>query len=37
MKALFDCTADREDELTFSTGEIIVITEEEDDNWWVSS
>ncbi|KAM8947325.1 arf-GAP with SH3 domain, ANK repeat and PH domain-containing protein 1-like isoform 2-T2 [Pelodytes ibericus] len=34
VKALFDCTADREDELTFSTGEIIVVTEEEDQNWW---
>ncbi|KAM9296864.1 arf-GAP with SH3 domain, ANK repeat and PH domain-containing protein 1-like [Gastrophryne carolinensis] len=34
VKALFDCTADREDELTFNIGEIIVVTEEEDDNWW---
>uniref|UniRef100_A0A8C5QI04 Uncharacterized protein n=1 Tax=Leptobrachium leishanense TaxID=445787 RepID=A0A8C5QI04_9ANUR len=34
VKALFDCTADREDELTFITGEIIVVTEEEDQNWW---
>ncbi|CAH2292607.1 arf-GAP with SH3 domain, ANK repeat and PH domain-containing 2-like isoform X1 [Pelobates cultripes] len=34
VKALFDCTADREDELTFSIGEIIVVTEEEDQNWW---
>ncbi|XP_072259748.1 arf-GAP with SH3 domain, ANK repeat and PH domain-containing protein 1-like isoform X1 [Pyxicephalus adspersus] len=34
VKALFDCTADREDELTFSIGEIIVVTEEEDGNWW---
>ncbi|XP_053309041.1 arf-GAP with SH3 domain, ANK repeat and PH domain-containing protein 2-like isoform X2 [Spea bombifrons] len=34
VKALFDCIADREDELTFSTGEVIVVTEEEDQNWW---
>ncbi|XP_068119732.1 arf-GAP with SH3 domain, ANK repeat and PH domain-containing protein 1-like isoform X2 [Hyperolius riggenbachi] len=34
VKALFDCMADREDELTFSIGEIIVVTEEEDENWW---
>ncbi|KAG9473828.1 hypothetical protein GDO78_004241 [Eleutherodactylus coqui] len=34
VKALFDCTADREDELTFNIGEIIVVTEEEDQNWW---
>ncbi|KAM4622299.1 arf-GAP with SH3 domain, ANK repeat and PH domain-containing protein 1-like [Discoglossus pictus] len=34
VKALFDCTADREDELTFCVGEIIVVTEEEDQNWW---
>ncbi|XP_071968332.1 arf-GAP with SH3 domain, ANK repeat and PH domain-containing protein 1-like [Engystomops pustulosus] len=34
VKALFDCTADREDELTFTIGEIIVVTEEEDQNWW---
>lgn len=34
VKALFDCTADRDDELTFTIGEIIVVTEEEDQNWW---
>ncbi|XP_004918563.1 arf-GAP with SH3 domain, ANK repeat and PH domain-containing protein 2 isoform X1 [Xenopus tropicalis] len=34
VKALFDCKADRDDELTFSTGEIIVVTDEEDQNWW---
>ncbi|KAM4691343.1 arf-GAP with SH3 domain, ANK repeat and PH domain-containing protein 1-like [Rhinophrynus dorsalis] len=34
VKALFDCMADRDDELTFTTGEIIVVTEEEDQNWW---
>ncbi|KAG8446274.1 hypothetical protein GDO86_013924 [Hymenochirus boettgeri] len=34
VKALFDCKADRSDELTFNTGEIIVVTDEEDQNWW---
>ncbi|XP_030067429.1 arf-GAP with SH3 domain, ANK repeat and PH domain-containing protein 1 [Microcaecilia unicolor] len=34
VKALYDCTADRDDELTFYVGEIIVVTEEEDQNWW---
>ncbi|XP_041433888.1 arf-GAP with SH3 domain, ANK repeat and PH domain-containing protein 2-like isoform X1 [Xenopus laevis] len=34
VKALFDCHADRVDELTFNTGEIIVVTDEEDQNWW---
>ncbi|XP_075428695.1 arf-GAP with SH3 domain, ANK repeat and PH domain-containing protein 1-like isoform X2 [Ascaphus truei] len=34
VKALFDCVADREDELTFFVGDIIVVTEEEDQNWW---
>uniref|UniRef100_A0A8V0ZT87 Uncharacterized protein n=1 Tax=Gallus gallus TaxID=9031 RepID=A0A8V0ZT87_CHICK len=36
VRALYDCSADREDELTFRTGEIIVVSEKEDDNWWVS-
>lgn len=34
VRALYDCSADREDELTFRTGEIIVVSEKEDDNWW---
>ncbi|XP_010215005.1 PREDICTED: arf-GAP with SH3 domain, ANK repeat and PH domain-containing protein 2-like [Tinamus guttatus] len=34
VRALYDCTADREDELTFRTGEIIVVSEKEDSNWW---
>ncbi|XP_041431884.1 arf-GAP with SH3 domain, ANK repeat and PH domain-containing protein 1 isoform X3 [Xenopus laevis] len=34
VKALFDCKADRDDELTFNTGETIVVTDEEDQNWW---
>lgn len=36
VRALYDCDADREDELTFRTGEIIVVSEKEDSNWWVS-
>ncbi|XP_021272243.1 arf-GAP with SH3 domain, ANK repeat and PH domain-containing protein 1-like isoform X5 [Numida meleagris] len=34
VRALYDCSADREDELTFRAGEIIVVSEKEDDNWW---
>ncbi|XP_053937216.1 arf-GAP with SH3 domain, ANK repeat and PH domain-containing protein 1-like isoform X2 [Cuculus canorus] len=30
--ALYDCDADQEDELTFRTGEIIVVSEKEDSN-----
>ncbi|KAJ8321870.1 hypothetical protein KUTeg_000341 [Tegillarca granosa] len=33
-KALFDCEADNEDELTFREGEVIVILREEEDDWW---
>ncbi|KAH0619020.1 hypothetical protein JD844_018623 [Phrynosoma platyrhinos] len=34
VKALFDCQADHEDELTFQAGEIIVVDGQEDSNWW---
>ncbi|XP_039243366.1 arf-GAP with SH3 domain, ANK repeat and PH domain-containing protein 2-like [Pipra filicauda] len=34
VRALYDCDADREDELTFHTGEVIVVSEKEDSNWW---
>ncbi|XP_026723028.1 arf-GAP with SH3 domain, ANK repeat and PH domain-containing protein 1-like [Athene cunicularia] len=34
VRALYDCNADQEDELTFHTGEIIVVSEKEDSNWW---
>ncbi|XP_076207770.1 arf-GAP with SH3 domain, ANK repeat and PH domain-containing protein 1-like [Aptenodytes patagonicus] len=34
VRALYDCNADWEDELTFRTGEIIVVSEKEDSNWW---
>lgn len=36
VRALYDCDADREDELTFRTGEVIVVSDKEDSNWWVS-
>ncbi|XP_010294011.1 PREDICTED: arf-GAP with SH3 domain, ANK repeat and PH domain-containing protein 1, partial [Phaethon lepturus] len=34
VRALYDCDADQEDELTFHTGEIVVVSEKEDSNWW---
>ncbi|XP_029821787.1 arf-GAP with SH3 domain, ANK repeat and PH domain-containing protein 1 [Manacus vitellinus] len=34
VRALYDCDADREDELTFHRGEVIVVSEKEDSNWW---
>ena len=36
-KALYDCEADNEDELTFSEGDVIVIVKEEEEEWWVSA
>nr|KAG5698593.1 hypothetical protein BaRGS_027104 [Batillaria attramentaria] len=35
-KALYDCEADNDDELTFREGEIIIILEEVEEEWWVS-
>lgn len=34
-RALYDCEADNEDELSFHEGEVIVVTNEQtdDDNW----
>ncbi|XP_050170002.1 arf-GAP with SH3 domain, ANK repeat and PH domain-containing protein 2-like [Myiozetetes cayanensis] len=34
VRALYDCDADREDELTFHTGEVLVVSGKEDSNWW---
>ena len=34
---MYDCEADDIDELSFRTGDIIVVVEEIDDSWWVSS
>ena len=35
MKTIYDCQADNDDELTFLEGEVIVVTGEEDQEWWV--
>lgn len=38
-RALYDCTADNPDELSFKEAEVIVVTNSklyEDDNWMVS-
>ena len=35
-KALYDCDADHEDELSFVEGEIIIMVREADPDWWVS-
>ncbi|XP_072103445.1 arf-GAP with SH3 domain, ANK repeat and PH domain-containing protein 2-like isoform X1 [Mobula birostris] len=35
VKAILDCTADNSDELTFTKGEVIVVTGEEDLFWWI--
>lgn len=36
MKAVADCKGDKARELTFSKGEVIVVTREEDEQSWVS-
>lgn len=36
MKAIYNCSADHPDELTFYEGEMIVVEGEEDSEWWVS-
>ncbi|XP_070705937.1 arf-GAP with SH3 domain, ANK repeat and PH domain-containing protein 2b [Pempheris klunzingeri] len=35
VKAIYNCSADHPDELTFSEGEVIVVEGEEDSEWWV--
>ena len=36
-RALYDCDADNEDELTFKEGEVIILTnKDEEEDWWVS-
>lgn len=37
MKTIYDCQADNDDELTFVEGEVIIVTGEEDQEWWVST
>ncbi|XP_053099618.1 arf-GAP with SH3 domain, ANK repeat and PH domain-containing protein 1 isoform X5 [Hemicordylus capensis] len=35
VKTIYDCQADNDDELTFVEGEIIIVTGEEDQEWWI--
>ncbi|XP_034534439.1 arf-GAP with SH3 domain, ANK repeat and PH domain-containing protein 1-like isoform X2 [Notolabrus celidotus] len=35
VRTIYDCQADNEDELSFSEGEVIIVTGEEDQEWWV--
>ncbi|XP_008395337.1 arf-GAP with SH3 domain, ANK repeat and PH domain-containing protein 2b [Poecilia reticulata] len=35
VKAIYDCSADNTDELTFKEGEVIVVEGEEDSEWWI--
>lgn len=37
VKTIYDCQADNDDELTFVEGEVIIVTGEEDQEWWVST
>ncbi|RXN28217.1 arf-GAP with SH3 ANK repeat and PH domain-containing 1-like isoform X5 [Labeo rohita] len=37
VKTIYDCQADNDDELTFVEGEVIVVTGEEDQEWWILS
>uniref|UniRef100_UPI003AAE13EB arf-GAP with SH3 domain, ANK repeat and PH domain-containing protein 2-like n=1 Tax=Centroberyx gerrardi TaxID=166262 RepID=UPI003AAE13EB len=35
VKAIYNCSADNPDELTFVEGEVIVVDGEEDPEWWI--
>ncbi|XP_076612988.1 arf-GAP with SH3 domain, ANK repeat and PH domain-containing protein 2b [Chaetodon auriga] len=35
VKAIYNCSADNPDELTFTEGEVIIVEGEEDSEWWV--
>ncbi|XP_034018666.1 arf-GAP with SH3 domain, ANK repeat and PH domain-containing protein 2b [Thalassophryne amazonica] len=35
VKAIYNCSADNPDELTFTEGEVIVVDGEEDSDWWI--
>lgn len=37
VRTIYDCQADNDDELTFAEGEVIVVTGEEDQEWWVGN
>uniref|UniRef100_A0A3B3TE73 Un-named sa1614 n=1 Tax=Paramormyrops kingsleyae TaxID=1676925 RepID=A0A3B3TE73_9TELE len=34
VKAIYDCVADHHDELTFNEGQVLVVLEEDDPDWW---
>nr|ABB71898.1 ASAP1 splice variant c [Rattus norvegicus] len=35
VKTIYNCQADNDDELTFIEGEVIIVTGEEDQEWWI--
>ncbi|KAK0140756.1 Arf-GAP with SH3 domain, ANK repeat and PH domain-containing protein 2 [Merluccius polli] len=35
VKAIYNCSADNPDELTFTEGEVIIVDGEEDPEWWI--
>nr|XP_033788921.1 arf-GAP with SH3 domain, ANK repeat and PH domain-containing protein 1 isoform X3 [Geotrypetes seraphini] len=35
VKTMYDCQADNDDELTFVEGEVVIVTGEEDQEWWI--
>uniref|UniRef100_A0A7N6AN71 ArfGAP with SH3 domain, ankyrin repeat and PH domain 1b n=1 Tax=Anabas testudineus TaxID=64144 RepID=A0A7N6AN71_ANATE len=35
VKTIYGCQADNNDELTFTEGQVIIVTGEEDQEWWV--
>ncbi|KAL0966712.1 hypothetical protein UPYG_G00299110 [Umbra pygmaea] len=35
VRTIYDCQADNDDELTFMEGEVIIVTGEEDPEWWI--
>merc|ERR1712147_381759 len=37
VQALYDCEGDEDDELSFCSGEIIQVTDREDDDWWIGN
>lgn len=37
VRALYDYTAQGEEEISFRDGDVIVVLEKEDDNWWLGA
>ena len=33
-QALFDCAAERDDELSFQRGDVLLVVDDSDANWW---